>query len=538
MKISGKVVDIHERRIYNAEIFLDKGKIISIEKSNSAKDVYIIPGLIDAHVHIESSMLTPGSFAMASVPHGTIGVVSDPHEIANVIGIAGVKFMIEDGKKTPFKFYFGAPSCVPATDLETNGAKLGVKEIEELLQRDDIMFLAEMMNFPGVIYKNEEVIKKISIAKKANKPVDGHAPGLSGEALRKYIEAGITTDHECSSIEEALEKILLGMKVIIREGSAGRNLNTLKSLYNEYPDMIMLSSDDIHPEMLMKRHLDKLVAGLIDEGYDIYNVLRSVTLNPVRHYGLDAGLLRPGDPADFIIVDDIKKMNILETWINGAKVYDNGNILFEYLPGNPVNNFKCTDITKQEISVIRQSDEMRVMIAFDGELFTKGIIYETGTNKVIEPDLAKDILKIIVKDRYQDSRPAVGFIKGFGLKNGAFASSVAHDSHNIISIGTNDEDIVAAVNELIKMKGGLAVSSGGKVNSLPLNIAGIMSTKSCSEVAQDYEFLSAIVKHLGCSMAAPFMTLSFMALLVIPELKLSDRGLFDVNRFCYVPLFV
>jgi len=531
-------VDIHEERIYNAEIVIDGGRIKRIEKCISANDVFIMPGLIDAHVHIESSMLTPGSFAQASVSHGTIGVVSDPHEIANVIGIDGVKFMIEDGRKTPFKFYFGAPSCVPATDLETSGAILGAKEVEELIRREDIKFLAEMMNFPGVINKNEEVIQKINIAKKYNKPVDGHAPGLSGELLRKYIEAGITTDHECSSIEEALEKILLGMKVIIREGSAGRNLNALKRLYSEYPDMIMLSSDDIHPEMLMKRHLDKLVAGLIDEGYDIFNVIKSVTINPVKHYGLDAGLLRPGDPADFIVVDDIKKMNVLETWINGIKVYDNGNILFKYLPGNPINNFNCTDITRQEISVLKQSDEMRVMVAFDGELFTKEIIQETGTNKVIEPDLANDILKIIVKDRYRDSRPTVGFIKGFGLKAGAFASSVAHDSHNLISIGTNDKDIVDAVNEIIKMKGGLAVSSGGKVNSLPLNIAGIMSTRTCSEVAQDYEYLSAIVKRMGCSMAAPFMTLSFMALLVIPELKLSDRGLFDVNRFCYVSLFV
>jgi adenine deaminase len=538
MKVAGKLVDIHDRKTYEAEITIEGGKILNVAKKPILEERYILPGLIDAHVHIESSMLTPGSFAQASVPHGTIGVVSDPHEIANVIGIDGVKFMIEDGRKTPFKFYFGAPSCVPATNLDTSGAKLGVKEIEELLRREDIKFLAEMMNFPGVINNNEEVVQKINIAKRYNKRIDGHAPGLSGDALRKYIDAGISTDHECSSMEEALEKIILGMKVIIREGSAGRNLNALKSLYNDYPNMIMLSSDDIHPEMLKKRHLDKLVAGLIDEGYDIYNVIRSVTLNPVIHYGLEAGLLRPGDPADFIVVDDLRKMNIQETWIDGVKVYDNGNILFKYSPGNPVNNFNCSDITRQQISVVKNGNEMRVIAAFDGELFTKGIILESGENNIIEPDVAHDVLKIIVKDRYQDSKPEVGFIKGFGLKDGAFASSVAHDSHNIISIGANDNDIVDAVNEIVKMKGGLAVSSGGKVNSFPLNIAGIMSTRTCPEVAQDYENLSAIVNHLGCTMKAPFMTLSFMALLVIPELKLSDKGLFDGNRFCHVPLFV
>ena len=538
MNIAGRLVDIHKRKIFPGVIKVSNGKISAIEEEENKEQIYILPGFIDAHVHIESSMLTPGSFAMACVPHGTIGAVSDPHEIANVIGIDGVKFMIEDGKKTPFRFYFGAPSCVPATDMESGGARLGSKEIETLMDNDDIRYLAEMMNFPGVINRSEEVIEKIEIAKRHNKPVDGHAPGVSGEALKKYITAGISTDHECSSIEEAVEKINLGMKVIIREGSAGRNLNALKGLYVDYPEMIMLGSDDIHPEMLQKRHLEKLVAGLVDEGYDLFNVLRSVTLNPVLHYGLDAGLLRPGDPADFIVVDDLRKMNILETWINGIKVYDRGKVLFDYRPASPVNNFNCSMILKEEILTKNRGREMRVIAAFDGELFTKEIIRGTGADTIIDSDTENDILKIIVKDRYHDSKPAVGFIKGFGLKSGAFASSVAHDSHNIISVGTNDEDIVAAVNEIVKMKGGLAVSSSGRINSLRLDIAGIMSTKSCSEIAAEYENLSAIVKKLGCTMSAPFMTLSFMALLVIPELKLSDRGLFDGIRFKHVPLFI
>ena len=538
MKVTGRIVDIHLRRIYSGEVKIENGRILSILEKQSNEVNYILPGLIDAHVHIESSMLTPGSFAKASVPHGTIGAISDPHEIANVLGLEGVNFMIEDGTKTPFRFWFGAPSCVPATELETSGAILNASDIEELLQRREIKFLAEMMNFPGVINKNSEVMEKISLAKKYGKPVDGHAPGLSGEGLRRYISAGITTDHECSSIEEAIEKITLGMKVIIREGSAGRNLNALKSLYSDYPEMIMLSSDDIHPEMLMKRHLEKLVASLIDEGYDIYDVIRSVTINPVMHYGLDAGLLRPGDPADFIIVDDPRRMNVIETWIGGQKVFDRGDILFEYKPGIPLNKFNCSTVGKIEIIVPRQSGEIRVITAFDGELFTKETLCEIPAGNYVEPDVSGDMLKIVVKDRYKDAPPAVGFIKGFGLKRGAFASSVAHDSHNIISIGTNDNDIIEAVNEIVKLKGGLAVSNNGKVISMQLNIAGIMSDKPCNVVAEEYEYLSELVKEMGSSMSSPFMTLSFMALLVIPELKISDRGLFDVNQFKYVPVFV
>ena len=335
-----------------------------------------------------------------------------------------------------------------------------------------------------------------------------------------------------------MEKISLGMKVIIREGSAGRNLNALKDLYRLNPGMIMLSSDDIHPEMLQKRHLDKLISFLVNDGYDLFDVIRSATLNPVSHYKLDAGLLRTGDNADFIIVDDPAEMNVLETWINGEKVYDHGRVLFEYKSGLPINNFHCSRINRAELKVKNKSAEIRVITAFDGDLFTKEIIHETGGGRIYETDISEDILKIIVKDRYRDAPPAVAFIKGFGLKAGAFASSVAHDSHNIIGIGVKDGDIVEVVNEIVRMKGGLAVTDGKKISSLQLNVAGIMSDRPCSEVAEHYEKLSDIVKTLGCSMSAPFMTLSFMALLVIPELKLSDRGLFDVKSFCHVPLFI
>jgi adenine deaminase len=537
MRVSGKIVDIHQRRIYPGEVIAEGPRISSIEERENAGDMYILPGLLDAHIHIESSMLTPGSFAMAAVSRGTTGTVSDPHEIANILGREGVDFMIEDGRKTPFKFYFGAPSCVPATDFETAGARLGAAEIRELLNRDEIKYLAEMMNYPGVVNEDKEVLEKIAVAKQLKKPVDGHAPGLSGEALKKYTGAGIETDHECSSLEEALEKISLGMKIIIREGSAGRNLNALKDLYRSNPSVIMLGSDDIHPEMLMERHLDKLISGLIREGYDPFDVIRSATINPVMHYGLDPGLLRPGDFADLIIVDSLQEMNVLETWINGQKVYDRGKILFSYKPGPPVNRFCCSETAREEILVKNSGSPFRVINAFDGELFTKEIIHKAPEGKYVESNTSEDILKIVVRNRYHDSAPAVAFIRGFGLKAGAFAGSVAHDSHNIIAAGVKDEDITDAINEIVRLKGGMAVADSGKIHSMQLSVAGIMSDRPCEEVAAGYQFLSGLVRDLGCKMSSPFMTLSFMALLVIPELKLSDRGLFNSNNFDFVSQF-
>jgi adenine deaminase len=537
MKIFGNIIDIHKRKIFSAEIKIFNNKIIEIRESNYKTNVFIIPGLIDSHIHIESSMITPGAFAEIAVKHGTTGVVSDPHEIANVLGIDGVKFMIEDGKKVNFKFYFGAPSCVPATSNETNGATIGYEDVEELLKRNEIKFLAEMMNFPGVIYNDIEVVKKINCAKNLNKVIDGHAPGLSGEMLRRYVKAGISTDHECSTIKEAEEKISLGMKIIIREGSAARNLDSLKDLYRSYPEMIMLCSDDLHPELLLKRHINKLVSKLIKEGYDIFDVLRSATYNPVMHYGLDAGLLREGDFADFVIVDNPENMNVLETWINGIKVFENGRSLFSYAPEKSLNNFNCSFITEDNISIKNEKGEINVIVAKDGELLTNKESVYAGDDRIVSSNIDEDILKIVVKDRYNDSFPAVGFIKGFGIKRGAFASSVAHDSHNIISVGTNDHDIVKAINEIVRNKGGLSVANDGIIDSLKLNIAGIMADRSCSEVADDYERLSNKVKSFGSEMKAPFMTLSFMALLVIPSLKIGDKGLFDVDKFRFTSLF-
>lgn len=538
MKIIGYLVDIHKRDIYPAMISIAGGKIEFVEKTKYAPDVFILPGLIDAHIHIESSMVTPGVFALTAVKHGTTSVVSDPHEIANVLGIEGVEFMINDAKRVPLNFYFGAPSCVPATSFESSGAILDHEAISKLLGREDIKYLSEMMNFPGVIYDDTEVLKKIESARLNGKPIDGHAPGLTGESLRKYVAAGISTDHECSTMKEAKEKISLGMKILIREGSAARNLDSLKDLYNTDAEKIMLCSDDLHPEMLRERHINKIISRLISEGYDAFDVIRSATINPSMHYHLNAGLLRTGDNADLVIVDRLTTMNVQETWIRGEKVYDKGKVLFEYEPGEPLNNFNCQPVSKKDISVKNGHRDLRVITAFEGELLTGEIITTPRKSDFVGPDISEDILKIVVKDRYNDHAPAIGFIKGFGLKKGAFASSIAHDSHNIICVGTSDKDIVDSINEIVKLKGGLAVSADGKINSLQLNIAGIMTTRSCDEVAGDYEHLSQIVKSMGCPMQAPFMTLSFMALLVIPDLKIGDRGLFDVKKFQPVSLFV
>ncbi|HEX7492964.1 MAG TPA: adenine deaminase [Bacteroidales bacterium] len=538
MKVSGQLVDIHKRNIYPAVVSILDGKILNVEQVEKAPEVYIIPGLIDAHIHIESSMITPGAFSLTAVKHGTCGVVSDPHEIANVLGIKGVEFMINDAKKVPLEFFFGAPSCVPATNFESNGAILNSNDVRKLLERKEIKYLSEMMNFPGVIFNDKEVLKKLDYAKKLGKPIDGHAPGLTGDLLKKYVGAGITTDHECSNISEAKEKISLGMKILIREGSAAKNLNALKELFDSDPEMVMLCSDDLHPEMLREGHINKLIARLISEGYNIFDVIRSATINPSEHYNLNAGLLRKGDSADFILVDSPEKMNVSETWIKGNKVFDDAKVLFKYETGIPVNNFVCKPLKESDVLVLNRNGEIRIIVATEGELLTSEIHRSSRKTEYVTPDIDNDILKIIVKDRYKDLPPAMGFIKGFGLKSGAFASSIAHDSHNIISVGTNDLDIVNSINEIVRLKGGLAVSNDGIVKSLKLNIGGIMTTSTCEEIAYDYDLLNQLVSSFGCKMKAPFMTLSFMALLVIPDLKIGDRGLFDVKKFELVSLFV
>jgi len=539
MKIFGKIIDIINREIYRGYIEIEKERIKDIRRKENKEERYILPGLIDSHIHIESSMMVPSAFAEIAVRHGTVAVVSDPHEIANVMGMQGIEFMIRNGNSVPLKFYFGAPSCVPATPFENNGAKLGVEEIRRLLERNDIKYLSEMMNYPGVINNVEEVVKKLEIAKQLGKPVDGHAPGLRGKELKKYIEAGISTDHECVDINEAREKLKMGMKVQIREGSAARSIDRFHYLINENPENLMLCSDDLHPEMLYRGHINILVKKLIKLGYDIFDILRIVSLNPVKHYNLETGVLRRGDRADFIIIDSPGNFNIKESWIDGVKVYDGTRVLFDLPEVKPVNKFNSSYIVTDQLMVKRGGDKIKVIEAADEELITGSYIWDIKDKreKVIAYPV-EDILKIVVKDRYGDSPPATAFVKGFGIKHGAFASSVSHDSHNIIAVGADDKSICNAVNSIIDTKGGLAVCNENKCSSLPLSVAGIMSDVPCGTIASQYEELSEIVKDMGCKLKSPFMTLSFMALLVIPELKISDMGLFDGNKFELTELFV
>jgi adenine deaminase len=483
-------------------------------------------------------MLIPSEFARMAVVHGTVATVSDPHEIANVLGIDGVKYIIENGKKVPLKFYFGASSCVPATIFETAGANLGVDKIEELLKTDEIKYLSEMMNWPGVLSHDKEVMAKIAVAKKYNKPVDGHAPGLRGEEAKKYIEAGISTDHECFTIEEALDKIKYGMKIIIREGSAAKNFEALIGLMGKYPEKLMFCSDDRHPNDLEKCHINDLVKRAIKKGYDPVTVLRSCVYNPVKHYGLEVGLLQEGDPADFIIIDNFDNFNVLATYIDGTKVAENGKTLIDPITDSTPNNFRTKQIKLQDLQITPQSDTVKVIHAIDGQLITNKISAKINIEKNnAESNTKNDVLKLVVTNRYEQAKPAIAFINNFGIKNGAIASSVAHDSHNIIAVGVEDEDIMNAVNLLIKEKGGVSLANADEKIVLPLHVAGLMSNKDCYLIASEYDSIDKKAKKLGSKLNAPYMTLSFMALLVIPELKLSDKGLFDGNRFEFTPLF-
>ena len=536
--VSGKIIDLINKKIFSGKINIRNRKIHEIIKCETNEDQYILPGLIDAHVHIESSMLSPSEFARVAVKHGTVATVSDPHEIANVLGLEGVHFMIENGNKVPFKFYFGAPSCVPATDFETSGAKLAAEDIEYLIRDNKVSYLAEVMNFPGVISRNNEVIRKIKVAKKYNVMIDGHAPGLSGKDLKKYCAEGITTDHECTSIKEAEEKIFSGMKILIREGSAAKNFNTLIPLLKIYPDEIMFCSDDLHPDDLMEGHINKLMLRGLDQGYNLFDLLRAATYNPVMHYNMDVGLLRKDDPADFIVIDSLEQFNVRNTYVNGEEVYGQGKTNIRKVITPRINRFECNPISEEMLKIRDKGTNILVMGARDGELFTSKEIYRAKINNgLATTSVENDILKIVVVNRYKNQQPAVGFVKGFGIRKGAIASSVAHDSHNIIAAGTTDKDIVRVINRIIELKGGIAVTENEKTSALSLDLAGLMTDKDCDYVGGKYKELTRQVQRLGSALSAPFMTLSFMALLVIPELKIGDKGLFDVNKSAFTDLF-
>jgi len=536
--IEGTIADVVGMKMIKGAVEVKDGKILGIRPKDDVPGQIIIPGLIDAHIHIESSMLVPAEFARIAVTHGTVATVSDPHEIANVLGMEGIEFMLRNGSKVPFKFFFGAPSCVPATSFESSGAEIGVGEVETLLARREIHYLSEMMNFPGVIYQDKVVMEKLALARKLRKPVDGHAPGLTGKALKKYAAAGITTDHECFTLEEAREKIRLGMKVQIREGSAAKNFETLFPLISDSPDDVMLCSDDKHPDDLVEGHLNEILKRAIAKGVDPLKILRICTLNPIRHYRLDVGLLQPGDPADFAVIDNFSDFNVLNTWVNGIKVSEAGKSLIRTEAGETPNVFNAVPVSASALAIRAESRRINVIQALDGELVTKKIVVEaTVRGHQIISDIGRDILKIVVMNRYRDVRPAVAFINGFGLKKGAIASTVAHDSHNIIAVGTTDDEIAMAINLLVSSRGGIALADGGRELHLPLPVAGIMTNGDGFETAKHYQQINREAKALGSGLHAPFMTLSFMALLVIPELKLSDKGLFDGNRFEFVSCF-
>lgn len=539
IKISGNIVDPIKRKIYPGTIEASDGKISNITEDSAEYKNYIMPGFIDSHIHIESSMLIPSEFARLAVTHGTVATVSDPHEIANVLGINGVRFMIKNGKRVPFKFYFGAPSCVPATSFETAGAEITAEDIEKLFTEDKLHYLSEMMNFPGVLFKDPVVMKKLELAKKYDKPIDGHAPGLKGEDSKKYIEAGISTDHECYMIDEAYEKLNLGMKILIREGSAAKNYETLRRLISEHTDSVMFCSDDKHPDNLVENHINDVVKRSLQYGYDLFDVLQCSCVNAVKHYNLDVGLLQKNDFADFIIVDNLKDINILQTYINGELVAENGKTLIKSVKEEVVNNFNTLKKFVGDFEIKYSEKKIRVMEAFDGQLITKEIdVQPKVENGLIISDMENDVLKLAVINRYEDLKPAISFIKNFNLEKGAIASCVGHDSHNIIAVGTNDKDLCDAVNTIIENKGGISVADNGKIDVLPLPVAGIMSNEDAYLVAGKYLKLDRLAKALGTKLSAPFMTLSFMALLVIPALKLSDKGLFDGNIFKFVDLTI
>jgi adenine deaminase len=536
--LQGQYVDVMGKRIFPAELTIHNGVIEKINPCENAPNHFILPGFIDSHVHIESSMLIPSSFAQLAVVHGTIGTISDPHEIANVCGVEGVHYMIDNGKKVPFHFFFGAPSCVPATFFETAGATIHSNQVATLLANKDIYYLSEMMNFPGVLYKDEEVMKKIKAAHLAGKPVDGHAPGLMGEQAKQYIQAGISTDHECFTIEEAVDKLSFGMKILIREGSAAKNFEALYELLDDHPTMTMLCSDDKHPDSLLEGHINSLCARAVAKGINVFNVLRAACINPVLHYKLPTGQAKQGDPANFIIVEDLTHFKVKQTYINGALVAEEGKSFIPFIQETSINQFDAAPITESSIQVplnAYPSNEVGlvpVMEAIDGQLITNcHWMQATIHQNLMVSNTQEDVLKMVVYNRYFNAPPKMAFIKNFGFKQGAIASTVAHDSHNIISVGVDDASIVKAINLVIAQKGGISCVNGNEQKVLGLPVAGLMSTQDPYIVAQAYTEMDQMAKALGSSLGSPFMTLSFMALLVIPHLKLSDKGLFDGDGF-------
>jgi adenine deaminase len=542
-EITANLVDVAARTVHYARVVWQQGAITTIGVLGPERPEipYLTPGLVDAHVHIESSMLTPAEFGRQAVRHGTVATVSDPHEIANVLGIDGVRWMLESATASPCQLFFGAPSCVPATPFETAGASLELADIEALFAEPQVVALSEMMNFPGVLAADAGVMAKLELASAQGYPVDGHAPGLQGEAARRYAAAGITTDHECYTIDEARDKIAAGMMVQIREGSAARNFAVLHPLITECPAQVMLCSDDKHPDDLLAGHINVLAARAVALGHDRFDVLRCASLNPIHHYRLPVGTLQLGERMDAVLFADLQEFQPLATYVGGAKVAADGVCLVGSRREHAVNRFSARPVSAEQLRVSGEGiDQVRVIEARDGALVTNELqMTPRRVGQTIEADPSRDILQLMVLNRYQpDAKPALAFVKGFGLARGALASTVAHDSHNIIAVGCSRQEIARTVNFLVESGGGIALCDGEVEKILPLPVAGLMSLEPAEMVAQAYAELSRAAQLLGSPLRAPYMTLSFMALLVIPALKLSDQGLFDGERFTFVPLAV
>lgn len=527
--LQGLIVDVHARRQYPGVVTIDDDRIASItEDATVDVSTCIMPGYVDAHVHVESSMLVPSEFARLAVVHGTVATVSDPHEIGNVCGVDGVRYMLDNGEQVPFTFAFGAPSCVPATSFETAGAAITAEDIRVLFDDPRIRYLSEMMNWPGVLHEDPVVMQKLAIAKACGRVIDGHAPGLRGGDAARYASFGISTDHECFTLDEALDKIAANMHILIREGSAARNFDALHPLLRLHPDRVMFCSDDMHPDALVVGHINLLVRRALDLGYELFDVLRAACVHPVEHYGLPTGLLRVGDAADLIVTDVDDPSQVRATYVRGRRVAKDGASLIDRVPTGVINAFDRMPIEERDMQVDVHGRALRVIDAYDGQIVT-------GEHTAMAGD--PDILKLVVVNRYHAAPPAVAFIRGFGLQRGALASSVAHDSHNIVAVGTSDADLAAAINAVVAERGGVSVHADGRTDVLPLPVAGLMSGDDGYDVARRYAVLDARAKELGSTLRAPFMTLSFMALLVIPDLKLSDKGLFDGRRFTFTSMF-
>ena len=566
MSFTAFMLDVITDTFYPARITIEDGKYKEITPIFIDEDTKLdmpglmMPGFIDSHIHIESSMMTPAQFAKVAVRHGTTGVVCDPHEIANVLGIEGIEAMIENAKQVPFNFFFSAPSCVPATPFETSGAVIDSADINYLLKKDEIVGLGEMMNFPGVINGDEEVLKKLKLARIYNKPIDGHAPLLSGEELNKYLKQQIVTDHECSNILEAFEKKVKGMKIMVRDGSSAldmENLFNIEDIYSYIEDPSSLGvlfrdifelkiyaplfdfivSDDKNPNDLLEGHLNKSVKKACELGIDIVKAINMVTINPAYHYNLNCGAIVVGANADFVLVDSIYDLNILETYIGGECVFDGENVLFDAPDVDARNSINATKKSASDFDILYDGDECEVNVieCIDGDLLTKKATAKLKTKDgIVQPDIIQDVLKIAVVERYGGNNVSNAFIKGFGLKKGAIASSVAHDSHNMIVVGYNSEMMAKAVNEVIDNQGGIAVVSEDFSDSLPLPIAGLMSNEDAEIIAEKLTTLQNMAAALGSNLTSPFMTMAFMALLVIPSLKISDLGLFDGDAFEFI----